>query len=72
MREFIDKIKYQYGLWLANQRAMGFFNVNFIATAEGANLDRLGALLECDRMDGESDCKYRKRLNETVQVVSKR
>ena len=67
MREFIGRIKHRYGLWIANRKTKEFFNVNFIATAEGTHLDRLGLLLECGRLDDERDSTYRKRLKNCIE-----
>lgn len=44
---------------------------SFVTTASGDFLDAIGILLDCDRIDGESDSDYRKRITHQCLSLAK-
>lgn len=46
------------------------FTMSFVSTAIGRYLDLIGGLLDCKRLDNESDDNYRARITKQVYVVA--
>jgi phage-related baseplate assembly protein len=59
-----------YALLLANIQTNYALNQNFLAYAQNVSLDNLGSLVNCNRLDGESDEAYRARIPLSLKALS--
>ena len=53
--------------WRINRHWIKFCKGQFVATADGENLDRTGTLYGYERLQGENDERYRTRLRKLLQ-----